>query len=109
MIYNRGSPHNFDRWANIAGDASWNYSNMLQYFRRIEDYRGDFPSDAHHGVGGPNTISNPKYAPGLSTWLQAGKQLGFPVADPNAPQRISFAPFEFSKRLGKRVSCYEGL
>lgn len=108
MIFNRGSPHDFDRMANITGDMSWKYANMLQYFRRVEDYHGDFPSDVHHGVGGPITVSNPRYAPGLSTWLEAGKQLGFPVADPNGPQRISFAPFEYSKRFGRRVSCYEG-
>lgn len=39
------------------------YFNMLKYFRWIEDYRGDFPSDVRVGVGGPIiTASNPHYA-----------------------------------------------
>lgn len=108
MVFNRGSPHDYDQWANITNDPSWKYSNMLKYFRRAEDYRGDFPSDVHHGVGGPITVSNPKYAPGLSVWLEAGRELGFPTADPNGPQRISFAPSEFAKKKGRRVSSYEG-
>lgn len=88
MVFNRGSPYDYDNWGNITGDPSWNYDNMLKYFKRLEDYQGNFPSN-QHGLGGPITISNPKYQPGLSIWLEAGRYLGYPTADPNGPQRIS--------------------
>lgn len=88
MTFNRGSRHDYDNWANITGDGTWGYDHMMKYFRRIEDYQGDFPSD-QHGYGGPITITRPRYAPGLDTWLQAGTQLGYQILDPNGPQEIS--------------------
>lgn len=89
QVYNRGSPHDYDNWANITEDSSWSYSSMLEHFKRIEDYAGDFPSEEQHGIGGPIPISRPKYAPGLDTWLEAGQALGYSVADPNGPQTVS--------------------
>lgn len=88
MNFNRGSPFDYDNWARITGDPSWRYANLLKYFRRIEDYQGDFPSD-QHGYGGPITISRPRYSPGLNEWLDAGRYLGYTIADPNGFQRIS--------------------
>ena len=43
MFFNRGSPYDFDNWANITGDASWKYENVLEYFKKIENYQGEFP------------------------------------------------------------------
>lgn len=109
MIFNRGSPHDFDNWANITGDASWKYENMLKHFRNVEDYQGDYPSSTQHGTGGPITITNPRYAPLLSDWLSAGRQLGYPIVDPNGPEAAdSFGPQEFAKKFGRRVSSYIG-
>ncbi|ODM92682.1 Oxygen-dependent choline dehydrogenase, partial [Orchesella cincta] len=108
MFFNRGSPHDYDNWANITQDASWKYSNLVPYWKKVENYMGDTPSD-QHGYGGPITVSRPKYAPGLSRWLEAGQSLGYEVvADPNGPQRIGFMHIEFSKRFGRRVSSYSG-
>ncbi|CAL8122606.1 unnamed protein product [Orchesella dallaii] len=106
MFFNRGSPKDFDNWANIAGDPSWNYSNMLQYFKKSENYAGQFPPTDQHGIGGPIMITNQSYAPGLDTWLEAGEALGYPISDPNGPQIISFTPIEYNKRSGRRVSSY---
>lgn len=44
MNWARGSPHDYNNWARITGDPSWTYANMLQYFRRSEDYFGGFLS-----------------------------------------------------------------
>lgn len=43
MIYQRGNPKDYDNWANITGDKSWNYKNLLKYFKISEDYHGNFP------------------------------------------------------------------
>lgn len=61
-----------------------------------------------HGFSGPITVSRPKYAPGLTEWLEAGKSLDYPIADPNGPQRRSFTPIEFAKKRGRRCSSYKG-
>ncbi|ODM93744.1 Glucose dehydrogenase [FAD, quinone] [Orchesella cincta] len=106
MFFNRGSPKDFDNWARIADDPSWNYSNMLQHFKKSEDYAGEFPPTDQHGIGGPILITNQSYAPGLETWLEAGIALNYSVADPNGPQKISFTPIEYNKRAGRRISSY---
>ena len=50
MIYMRGQARDYDEWARLTGDASWNWESVLPIFRRSEDYfRG---ADAAHGVGG---------------------------------------------------------
>jgi choline dehydrogenase len=47
MIYMRGQARDYDRWAQLAGDASWTWDNSLPYFKLHEDhYRG---ANASHG------------------------------------------------------------
>lgn len=59
-------------------------------------------------MGGPITISRPKYSPGLHEyWLEAGKELGYPFGDPNARQIKGFSAYEYTKRNGRRVSSYD--
>jgi len=40
MIYLRGNPRDYDNWANITGDESWNYNNLLPHFKAVETYYG---------------------------------------------------------------------
>lgn len=106
MWVNRGSPYDYDNWARLTGDSSWKYSNLLRFFKKMESYKGLFPSD-QHGYSGPITITRPRYAPALNDTLEAGRFLGFPTADANGPQRISLTPVEYSMRFGRRISSYE--
>ncbi|CAL8091968.1 unnamed protein product [Orchesella dallaii] len=107
FFFNRGNPEDYNTWAEITGDVSWRYENLMKYFQRTENYAGIFASD-QHGRGGPITVSLNKYVPLLNEWLGAGQFLGYPIADPNGPQKISFCPVEYSKRSGRRVSSYTG-
>ncbi|CAL8071325.1 unnamed protein product [Orchesella dallaii] len=107
MMFNRGHPNDYNTWAEITGDRSWRYENLLKHFQRSENYAGAFPSD-QHGRGGPITVSLPEYGPLLNEWLEAGEFLGYPIADPNGPQKISFCPFEYSMQFGRHVSSYTG-
>ncbi|XP_028169254.1 glucose dehydrogenase [FAD, quinone]-like [Ostrinia furnacalis] len=36
MYYVRGHPENFNLWARVVNDPSWNYSNVLRYFMKSE-------------------------------------------------------------------------
>ena len=94
-------------WAERTGDSSWNYENLLPYFKKIEDYSGDFPSD-QHGFGGPIPVTRPNYGPGLKTLYEAAESLGYTIADPNGPQRVGFSPADRSIRRGRRVSSFTG-
>lgn len=40
MIHSRGSPKDFDNWANILNDDSFNYTNVLKYFKKMETFVG---------------------------------------------------------------------
>lgn len=107
MVFNRGSPSDYFSWANWTGDPGWGYKNMLRHLKKVENYLGDFPSD-QHGYSGHITVSRPKYTPGMNTILEAGRFMGYPTADPNGPQQLSFSPIQFSKQRGRRVSSYSG-
>lgn len=41
-----------------------------------------------HGKNGPLHIEKLRFAPGLEYWLEAGKEMGYKVIDPNGYQRI---------------------
>ncbi len=50
MVYMRGQKRDYDEWAQLTGDASWNWDNVLPLFKRSEDHwRG---ADEAHGAGG---------------------------------------------------------
>ncbi|KAF2153155.1 GMC oxidoreductase [Myriangium duriaei CBS 260.36] len=50
--WTRGPACDYDRWAVLTGDDSWNYENMLPYFRKTETYNA-VGSDTAHGKTGP--------------------------------------------------------
>ncbi len=42
MQYLRGHEKDFEAWANLTGDSSWNYDNVLPHFKAIEDFHGEY-------------------------------------------------------------------
>ena len=44
--YERGHPLDYDRWANFTKDDSWKFKNVLQYFLKTENYRGQFTTSS---------------------------------------------------------------
>ncbi|RDW73582.1 hypothetical protein BP6252_07489 [Coleophoma cylindrospora] len=63
MMYVRGSVQDYDNWADMVGDESWNAKNMMQYMRKhqtLEPFdesivdRSTMPLvDGFHGTTGP--------------------------------------------------------
>lgn len=50
MIYMRGQARDYDQWAQITGDETWGWNQVLPYFKLHEDhYKG---ADAMHGAKG---------------------------------------------------------
>ncbi|CAL8138974.1 unnamed protein product [Orchesella dallaii] len=105
MIYMRGNPKDFDQWANITDDPKWRYSNVENYFKKMEDYHGNYPSHAHE-KNGPLRIEAVKYAPGLDSLLEAVTEAGFTVRDLNADQQEGFSAVELTQKGGRRHSSY---
>ncbi len=50
MIYMRGQARDYDGWAQLLGDESWNWNNSLPYFKMHEDHHKG--ASALHGAHG---------------------------------------------------------
>ena len=103
LVFLRGSPHDYDRWAQ-AGARGWSYEDVLPAFRRIEDWTGT-PNPAR-GTGGPVTVSEPRsLSPGAAAFIAAATAAGIPRhKDINAAGIEGVAPIQMNVRRGLRRS-----
>ena len=103
LVFLRGSPHDYDRWAQ-AGARGWSYQDVLPTFQRIEDWTGA-PS-ASRGKGGPVTVSEPRsLSPGAAAFIEAAAAAGIPRhRDINEAGIEGVAPIQMNVRRGRRAS-----
>ena len=104
MVYARGTPADYDRWAE-AGAAGWSYRDVLPYFKRSEDQeRGE---NEFHGTGGPLAVSDLRYKNPLSQmFIDAALHLGFPVNDDfNGASQEGVGFYQVTQRDGRRCSA----
>ncbi|WP_416676355.1 GMC family oxidoreductase [Egbenema bharatensis] len=79
MMYMRGNRKNFDLW-NALGNEGWNYSSVLPYFKKSEDY--ELGEDEFHGVGEPMPVRKcPNPSPVAIAFLNAAMELGYAGPD----------------------------
>lgn len=108
-FYVRGSQRDFDEWE-YAGNPTWNWQNMLEYFKKVENYQVDdavlngggggampltssLPKsgiDELHGKSGPLPINSfVNDHPFKQTLFDAAQELGYKLlADINGRERI---------------------
>lgn len=81
MIWARGHKNDFEFWASETGDEAWNYANVLEIYRRIEDFDG--PEDAdRRGSGGRLYVAQVKDPnPIAPAFLDACESVGIPAYD----------------------------
>jgi choline dehydrogenase len=103
LVFLRGSPHDYDRWAQ-SGARGWSYDDVLPAFRRIEDW-GGAPNPAR-GAGGPVPVNEPRsLSQGAAAFIAACEAAGFPRhTDINAAAIEGAAPMQLNVRRGRRVS-----
>lgn len=106
MIATRGAAEDFDRWAQIGNDG-WAYKDVLKYFKKMETM--DIPelqSDTkYHGTQGPLHITYPQAHTLLAeAFLEAGKELGYPLVDYNGKDMIGFSYLQSTIMNGTRLS-----
>jgi choline dehydrogenase len=105
MIFQRGNPMDYERWAADPGMSAWDYAHCLPYFKRMEnclaggdDWRGD--DGPLHLERGPAT--NPLFG----AFFEAVRQAGYPITeDVNGFQQEGFARFDRNIRGGRRWSA----
>lgn len=107
MIFQRGNPLDYERWAAEPGMETWDFAHCLPYFRRMEDATAADPSDPFRGKGGPLTLERgPATNPLFGAFFQAAEQAGFSrTEDVNGFRQEGVAPFDRTIRRGRRWSA----
>src|SRR5438067_6895749 len=105
MIFQRGNPLDYERWANEAGLEHWDYAHCLPYFKRMETCLAG--ADEWRGGDGPIVLergpaSSPLFGAFFGAVLQAGHEL---TTDVNGYQQEGFAEFDRTIHRGRRLSA----
>ncbi len=104
MVYQRGNPANYDRWAAL-GNAGWSYAAVLPFFRQMQHQgRG---ASVQHGTGGPLHVSDLRDPNPLSlAFVAAAQQAGLrPNPDFNDGEQEGCGLLQVTQRDGARSSA----
>jgi choline dehydrogenase len=107
MIFQRGNPLDYERWAADPGMETWDYAHCLPYFKRMETCLAAAPDDPFRGHSGPLELERgPATNPLFEAFFAAGEQAGYPrTSDVNGYQQEGFAQFDRNIRHGRRLSA----
>ena len=105
MIFQRGNPLDYARWAADPGMASWDYPHCLPYFRRMETCLAG--ADQFRGGDGPLVLERgPADSPLFRAFFEAVQQAGYELTDDvNGYRQEGFAPFDRNLHRGRRLSA----
>src|SRR6266567_979146 len=106
MIFQRGNPLDYERWAAGPGMKEWDYAHCLPYFRKMETCLADPGSELRGSTGPLELERGPAANPLFGAFFAAAQQAGYPLTDDvNGYQQEGFAPFDRNVRRGRRLSA----
>ena len=107
MIFQRGNPLDYERWASDPGMETWDYARCLPYFKRMESCLAASPDDEFRGHEGPLVLERgPAKTPLFTAFFEAVQQAGYPLTDDvNGYRQEGFAPFDRNVHRGRRLSA----
>jgi choline dehydrogenase len=107
MIFQRGNPLDFERWAADPGMKTWDYAHCLPYFKKMESCLAADSGDVYRGHSGPLELERgPATNPLFDAFFEATQQAGYPLTDDvNGFQQEGFAKFDRNIRRGRRLSA----
>jgi choline dehydrogenase len=107
MIFQRGNPLDYERWAAAPGMQSWDYAHCLPYFKKLESCMAAAHSDEWRGKNGPLTLERgPATNELFGAFFEAVKQAGYSLTDDmNGWKQEGFGMFDRMIRQGKRCSA----
>lgn len=105
MIFQRGNPLDYERWAGEPGLEQWDYAHCLPYFKRMETCLAG--ADAWRGGSGPLVLERgPATSPLFGAFFEAVQQAGHPLTDDvNGYRQEGFAKFDRNVHRGRRLSA----
>ncbi|MEX1046140.1 MAG: choline dehydrogenase [Actinomycetota bacterium] len=107
MIFQRGNPMDYERWASDPGMETWDYAHCLPYFKRMESCLAAARDDEFRGHAGPLVLERgPATTPLFGAFFEAVQQAGYPITeDVNGYQQEGFAAFDRNIHNGRRLSA----
>jgi choline dehydrogenase len=105
MIFQRGNPLDYERWAADPGMETWDYAHCLPYFKRMENCLAG--GDAYRGDDGPLVLERGAAEnPLFGAFFEAVQQAGYPLtSDVNGYRQEGFARFDRNIHRGRRLSA----
>src|SRR4051795_3657338 len=105
MIFQRGNPMDYERWAAEPGMEEWDYAHCLPYFKRMETCLAG--ADEWRGGSGPLILERgPATSPLFGAFFEAVQQAGHPLTDDvNGYRQEGFAAFDRNVHRGRRLSA----
>lgn len=107
MIFQRGNPLDYERWAAAPGMETWDYAHCLPYFKRMETCLAATPADPFRGHHGPLVLERgPAAGPLFAAFFTAVEEAGYSrTADVNGYRQEGFGPFDRTIHRGRRISA----
>jgi len=107
MIFQRGNPMDYGRWAADPGMSAWDYAHCLPYFKRMENCLAAEPSDPFRGHDGPLVLERgPASGPLFQAFFAAVQEAGYSLTDDvNGVRQEGFAAFDRTIHRGRRLSA----
>lgn len=109
MIYMRGQSRDYDHWAQLTGDDTWTWANVLPAFKKHEDHYlgvdGKDPGFAdYHAIGGEWHVERQRLRWDiLDAFAQAAQEAGIPgTTDFNRGNNEGVGYFEVNQKSGWR-------
>ena len=107
MIFQRGNPLDYERWASDPGMETWDHAHCLPYFKRMENCLAAAPDDPFRGHDGPLVLERgPAKGPLFDAFFAAVQEAGYQLTDDvNGYRQEGFAAFDRNVHQGKRLSA----
>jgi choline dehydrogenase len=107
MIFQRGNPMDYERWAADPGMQDWDYAHCLPYFKRMENTLATGPEDIWRGHDGPLKLERgPAVNPLFKAFFAAVQEAGYRLTDDvNGYRQEGFAAFDRNIYRGHRLSA----
>ncbi len=105
MIFQRGNPLDYERWAMQPGLERWSYADCLPYFKRMETCLAG--ADDFRGGNGPLILERgPAATPLFLAWFKAAQEAGYPLTDDvNGHRQEGFAMFDRNIHRSRRLTA----
>jgi choline dehydrogenase len=107
MIFQRGNPMDYERWASGPGMETWDYAHCLPYFKKMENCLAARPDDPFRGHDGPLVLERgPARGPLFDAFFAAVQEAGYDLTeDVNGYKQEGFAKFDRNVHRGRRLSA----